>query len=147
MLVSLAAILVVESFGRNRGPDDTGQHPALHADALRRIGCRETGSLCGPEPGAIEPIRPSNSSTSTARRSFSRAARWQAACRITAFTVQSEKFDYLLDLDGNIIQVADGEVYVPLSYLAGWPRRGLATRFSRAGKEPSGWRVSTAIRR
>ena len=32
------------------------------------------------------------------------------------FTVQSEKFDYLLDLDGNIIQVADGEVYVPLNY-------------------------------
>ncbi len=33
------------------------------------------------------------------------------------FSVQSEKFDYLLDLDGNIIQVADGEIYVPLCYL------------------------------
>ncbi|MBK8984735.1 MAG: ABC transporter permease [Chloroflexi bacterium] len=30
------------------------------------------------------------------------------------FSVQSETFDYLLDLDGNVIQVADGEVYAPL---------------------------------
>ncbi|MBB4826330.1 putative ABC transport system permease protein [Sporosarcina luteola] len=32
------------------------------------------------------------------------------------FSVQSEKFDYLLDLNGNIIQVNDGELYVPISY-------------------------------
>ena len=29
------------------------------------------------------------------------------------FSVQGEKFDYLLDLDGNVIQVSDGEIYVP----------------------------------
>jgi len=33
------------------------------------------------------------------------------------FSVQNEKFDFLLDLDGNIIQVADGEVYVPVNYM------------------------------
>jgi putative ABC transport system permease protein len=33
------------------------------------------------------------------------------------FSVQSDQFDYLLDLDGNIIQVADGEIYVPLAYM------------------------------
>ncbi|MBU5675637.1 ABC transporter permease [Alkaliphilus sp. MSJ-5] len=33
------------------------------------------------------------------------------------FCTQSEKFDYLLDLDGNIINVSDGEVYVPISYM------------------------------
>lgn len=32
-------------------------------------------------------------------------------------SVQSEKFDFLLDLEGNVIQVSDGEVYVPVSYL------------------------------
>jgi putative ABC transport system permease protein len=32
-------------------------------------------------------------------------------------SVQSEKFDYLLDLEGNIISVSDGEVYVPVSYM------------------------------
>ncbi|MBN1920008.1 MAG: ABC transporter permease [Anaerolineae bacterium] len=33
------------------------------------------------------------------------------------FSVQSEHFDFLLDLDGNIIQAADGELYVPISYM------------------------------
>ncbi|MET3696731.1 FtsX-like permease family protein [Bacillus oleivorans] len=33
------------------------------------------------------------------------------------FSVQSEKFDYLFDLDGNIINVSDGELYVPVSYM------------------------------
>lgn len=32
-------------------------------------------------------------------------------------TVQSEKFDFLLDLDGNVAQVSDGEIYVPITYL------------------------------
>lgn len=29
---------------------------------------------------------------------------------------QSVKFDYLLDLEGNVIKVSDGEIYVPISY-------------------------------
>ncbi|GIP52531.1 ABC transporter permease [Paenibacillus vini] len=33
------------------------------------------------------------------------------------FSVQSEKFDYLLDLNGNVIHVSDGGLYVPLSYM------------------------------
>lgn len=32
------------------------------------------------------------------------------------FTVQSERFDFLLDLNGNVINVSDGEIYVPISY-------------------------------
>ncbi|WP_044641915.1 ABC transporter permease [Risungbinella massiliensis] len=32
-------------------------------------------------------------------------------------STQSKKFDYLLDLDGNIINAADGEIYVPISYM------------------------------
>lgn len=32
-------------------------------------------------------------------------------------SVQNEKFDYLLDLDGNVINVSDGELYVPISYM------------------------------
>lgn len=32
-------------------------------------------------------------------------------------SVQSESFDYLLDLEGNVINVTDGQVYVPVSYL------------------------------
>lgn len=33
------------------------------------------------------------------------------------FTTQSDKFDYLLDLDGNIIKVSDGEIYIPICYM------------------------------
>ena len=33
------------------------------------------------------------------------------------FSVQSEKFDYLLDLDGNVIKVFDGEIFVPIPYM------------------------------
>lgn len=33
------------------------------------------------------------------------------------FSIQSEKFDYLLDLDGNVIHASDGELYVPISYM------------------------------
>lgn len=33
------------------------------------------------------------------------------------FSIQNEKFDYLLDLNGDIINVADGELYVPITYM------------------------------
>lgn len=33
------------------------------------------------------------------------------------FCTQSKKFDYLLDLDGNVINVSDGEIYVPICYM------------------------------
>ncbi|PAQ16734.1 ABC transporter permease [Bacillaceae bacterium SAOS 7] len=33
------------------------------------------------------------------------------------FSTQNEKFDYLLDLDGDVISVSDGEVYVPVGYM------------------------------
>ncbi|WP_150275953.1 ABC transporter permease [Paenibacillus tepidiphilus] len=32
-------------------------------------------------------------------------------------STQSEAFDYLLGLDGKVIQVSDGEIYVPLAYM------------------------------
>lgn len=33
------------------------------------------------------------------------------------FSTQGEKFDYLLDLDGNVINVSEGEIYVPVGYM------------------------------
>lgn len=33
------------------------------------------------------------------------------------FSTQSDKFDYLLDLDGKVITVFDGEIYVPVGYM------------------------------
>jgi len=49
-------------------------------------------------------------------------------------SVQSEKFDYLLDLNGNVIQVSNGEIYVPIPYM----QEGLAKvgdKVQVAGKE------------
>ena len=49
-------------------------------------------------------------------------------------SVQGEKFDYLLDLDSNVIQVSDGEIYVPIPYM----QDGLANigdKVQVAGKE------------
>lgn len=39
------------------------------------------------------------------------------------FSTQSENFDYLLDLDGHVIEVSNGDIYVPVSY---W-KDGIAT--------------------
>ena len=33
------------------------------------------------------------------------------------FSIQSKEFDYLLDLDGNVINVSHGELYVPICYM------------------------------
>ncbi len=50
------------------------------------------------------------------------------------FSVQSERFDLLLDLNGDIIEVADREIYVPIPYMqAGLARVG--DRVVVAGKE------------
>ncbi len=50
------------------------------------------------------------------------------------FSVQSAQFDFLLDLDGNIIQVADGELYVPISYMQDGTTR-VGERVTVAGKQ------------
>ncbi|RLL48296.1 ABC transporter permease [Oceanobacillus piezotolerans] len=39
-----------------------------------------------------------------------------ASVQDNGFSTQNKQFDYLLDLDGNIINAADGELYVPISY-------------------------------
>ena len=50
------------------------------------------------------------------------------------FSIQSERFDYLLDLEGKLIHVSDGEVYVPTTYFqAGLASVGDMVRVS--GKE------------
>ncbi|UQZ32657.1 ABC transporter permease [Paenibacillus sp. PK3_47] len=50
------------------------------------------------------------------------------------FTTQSGKFDYLLDLDGNVIKAAEGELYVPVAYMKDGSAR-VGDRAVIAGKE------------
>ena len=49
-------------------------------------------------------------------------------------SVQSKKFDYLLDLDGNLINPKNGELYVPICYLRDGTAK-LADTVSICGKE------------
>lgn len=58
------------------------------------------------------------------------------------FSVQSDKFDYLLDLDGNVIQVSDGQIYVPLPYM----QEGRATVGDRVQVAGKGFVVAGFLR-
>jgi len=48
--------------------------------------------------------------------------------------VQGDRFDFLLDLDGNVITVADGEIYVPIAYMQGGLAR-IGAAVTVAGKQ------------
>lgn len=41
----------------------------------------------------------------------------QNSVQDNGLSIQSEKFDYILDLEGNKINVSDGELFVPISYM------------------------------
>ncbi|WP_270171889.1 FtsX-like permease family protein [Paenibacillus sp. SYP-B4298] len=58
------------------------------------------------------------------------------------FTVQNEHFDYLLDLDGKAIEVADGEIYVPITY---W-KEGLANIGDHVTFNDQVWTVAGFLR-
>jgi putative ABC transport system permease protein len=58
------------------------------------------------------------------------------------FSVQNRKFDFLLDLDGNPVQVSDGEVYVPITYL----QEGLVQAGDRIGVPGTWFTVAGFIR-
>ncbi|TVR89018.1 MAG: ABC transporter permease, partial [Trueperaceae bacterium] len=40
-----------------------------------------------------------------------------ASVQDNGLSVQSERFDFLLDLDGNVIAPVDGSIYVPITYM------------------------------
>jgi len=116
MLVSLAAILIVNLSGAidtlmtraktphfmqmHSGKMDTGQLAAFAA---------QNGDVA--EFQVLEFIN-----VDGARIVFEKSSLADSV-QDNGFSVQSEKFDYLLDLDGNMIRVSDGEIYVPICYM------------------------------
>ncbi|MGD9940128.1 MAG: ABC transporter permease [Clostridia bacterium] len=58
------------------------------------------------------------------------------------FSVQNRKFDFLLGLDGNPVQVSDGEVYIPITYL----QEGLVQAGDRIGVSGKWFTVAGFIR-
>ncbi len=116
MLVSLAAILIINLSGAidtlmtraktphfmqmHSGKMDTGQLAAFAA---------QNGDVA--EFQVLEFIN-----VDGARIVFEKSSLADSV-QDNGFSVQSEKFDYLLDLDGNMIRVSDGEIYVPICYM------------------------------
>lgn len=116
MLVSLAAILVVNLSGaldtlmtQAKTPHFMQMHSGeLDADRLKVFA--EQNHNVG-EFQVLEFLNMDGSQIRFGDRSLANSV------QDNGFSMQSEKFDYLLDLDGNVINVSDGQLYVPISYM------------------------------
>ena len=116
MLVTLAAILVVNLSGaidalmtRAKTPHFMQMHAGdLDLDRLAAFaGAQEAVA----DFQALEFLNLDGAAFSFAAGSLADSV------QDNGLTVQGERFDFLLDLDGNVITVADGEIYVPLTYV------------------------------
>lgn len=116
MLVSLAAILVVNLSGsldtlmkQAETPDFMQMHSG-EIDTSRLALFAEQNSNVD-EYQVVEFLNIDNSQIILGENSL------ENSVQDNGLSIQNEKFDYLLDLNGNIINVSDGEIYVPISYL------------------------------
>ena len=118
MLVALAAVLVVNLSGaidtlmtQSKTPHFTQMH-AGELDAARLAAFAE-GNEDVADFQALEFLNLDGAQFVFPNGSLANSV------QDNGLAVQSEKIDFLLDLDGNVITVADGEIYVPITYLQG----------------------------
>ncbi|TCZ75478.1 FtsX-like permease family protein [Paenibacillus albiflavus] len=115
MLVALAAILIVNLSGALNELMTTAKTPHLmqmHAgeiDSERLQAFAEHNSNVD-EFQVVEFLNMDGSQIRFGDRSLA------SSVQDNGFSIQNKKFDYLLDLDGSVINVSDGELYVPISY-------------------------------
>lgn len=116
MLVSLAAILVVNLSGaldtlmtQAKTPHFMQMHSG-EIDTARLASFAEKNSNVD-EFQVLEFLNMDGSQIRFGDRSLANSV------QDNGFSTQSDKFDYLLDLEGQIINVSDGELYVPISYM------------------------------
>ncbi|MFB7159143.1 ABC transporter permease [Lysinibacillus sp. NPDC056232] len=116
MLVSLSAILMVNLSGAIDSLMNQAKTPhfmQMHSgdiDTVRLANFAEQNSNVD-EFQVLEFLNMDNGQIILGDRSLANNV------QDNGFSIQSEKFDYLLDLDGNIINVSDGELYVPINYM------------------------------
>ncbi|MGE7674310.1 ABC transporter permease [Lysinibacillus sp. NPDC094403] len=116
MLVSLSAILMVNLSGAIDSLMNQAKTPhfmQMHSgdiDTVRLTNFAEKNSNVD-EFQVLEFLNMDNGQIILGDRSLANNV------QDNGFSTQSEKFDYLLDLDGNIINVSDGELYVPINYM------------------------------
>jgi len=133
MLVSLAAVLAVNLSGaidtlmtRAETPHFMQMHSGEIDTARLASFAEQNGNVC--EFQVLEFLNVDGARIVIGENSLADSVQDNGLCS------QSEKFDYLLDLDGNAISVCDGELYVPVCYM----RDGAAKAGDRAaicGKE------------
>jgi putative ABC transport system permease protein len=116
MLVSLAAILVVNLAGaidtlmtQAKTPHFMQMH-AGEIDAMQLTAFAE-------QNGDIDEFQVLEFLNVDGARIVFEESSLADSVQDNGFSVQSEKFDYLLDLDGKVISVSDGELYVPICYM------------------------------
>lgn len=116
MLVSLAAILVVNLSGAINTLMDRAQTPhfmQMHAGELDpiRLQAFADGNQNVVALQTVEFLNIDGARIIIDEHSLA------TSVQDNGLTIQSEKFDFLLDLDGNVIQASNGEIYVPIAYL------------------------------
>jgi putative ABC transport system permease protein len=133
MLVSLAMILVVNLTGAIDSLMTKAKTPhfmQMHAGELdmERLNIFARESEMVEEFQVLEFLNLEGSRIFLAERSLAHSL------QDNGITKQSEKFDYLLDLNNNIITASDGELYVPINYMRDGSAR-VGDRAMISGKE------------
>ena len=116
MLVSLAAILVVNLAGAIDTMMTQGKTPhflQMHAGKLDMARLQAFAQ----QNEAVAKFQVSEFLNVDGSRIEFSGGSLAGSIQDNGFSLQNEKFDFLLDLDGNIITVADGDIYVPIMYI------------------------------
>ena len=116
LLISLAAILVVNLAGAIDTLMTRAQTPhfmQMHAGALDM----ERLAAFAEQQEAVADFQVLEFLNMDGAQIVFPGGSLEGSVQDNGFAVQSEQFDFLLDLDGKIIQAADGELYVPVNYL------------------------------
>ncbi|OOC59323.1 ABC transporter permease [Paenibacillus ihbetae] len=116
MLVSLAAILFVHLSGALNELMTTARTPHFLQMHAGEVNSERLRNFAEQNPDVdeyqvLEFLNLDNSKFQFGEQSLTDSV------QDNGLSVQSQKFDYLLDLDGNVIHVSEGELYVPISYM------------------------------
>ncbi|MGL6198919.1 MAG: ABC transporter permease [Lachnospiraceae bacterium] len=116
MLVSLAAILLINLVGAMDTLIEQGKTPHFLQMHSGQIDEKSVGSFADSEDNVkdyqiLEFLNVDGTYLSIGEDTLS------SSTQDNGFCTQSKSFDYLLDMDGKIIQPSDGEVYLPIYYM------------------------------
>lgn len=116
MLVSLAAILIINLAGAIGTMMEQAKTPhflQMHTGELDR---EQLDTFANAQTIALEGYQTLEFLNIDGARIESGGETLAASVQDNGLTTQSDSFDYLLDLDGNVIRPDQGEVYIPIVY-------------------------------